>query len=131
MKVRIKLIAKKELVGVVKEGEKITLYNDVFNEANGLAFYPIDKKQWSLESYNEFSGMYDRYNNEIYETDDVVCTLNYEDADGKEHIRAFGKIVFDEGAFCVDISKTDKHSGYDVGQKICIYSFATIEIINL
>jgi hypothetical protein len=83
MKVRIKLKARKDF-GTLKEGETMILFNEVFDDMNGIAFYPIDRSQWAIVSYEKFTGHLDKNGKEIYATDTITngkakFTLQFKD----------------------------------------------------
>lgn len=68
MKVRIILKARKDF-GTIKVGETMTLYNEVFDENVGIAFYPIEKDKWEVIRYDLFSGVKDVNGKDIYSGD--------------------------------------------------------------
>ena len=74
MKVKIILIAKKEFIGLQKD-ETLTLINEIFDINNGIAFFPIDKKQWDVISFSLFTGLKDENKDDIYEGDKIRIKL--------------------------------------------------------
>ncbi|MEK6882697.1 MAG: YopX family protein [Nanoarchaeota archaeon] len=68
LKVRIVLKAKKDWGSIQTDGILI-IHNEVFNLDNGIAFYPIDKKQWDIVACDVFSGVITKNNNELYAGD--------------------------------------------------------------
>ena len=70
MKVRIFLKSKKDW-GTTKVGDTMTIFNEVFDENTGIAFFPIDRKQWEVVKSDLFTGEKDINGKEIYESDVV------------------------------------------------------------
>ena len=73
MNVRIILEARKEW-GSIKQGERMTIFNNIFDAMNGIAFYPINREQWKIIAYDQWTGREDCkkqriYNNDIIEFD--------------------------------------------------------------
>lgn len=81
----------------------ITMYNDIFNKQNGIAFFPIDKEKWEILRIDRCTNMFDKHNNEIYENDKVVCTYS-----NKTMVE--GIIIYDSfyGCFSLDVDEEDK-----------------------
>lgn len=129
MKVRLKLKAKKSNTAInINKDDVIIRFNDVFDLDNGIAYYPIDKNMWDLVSYDVFTGIIDN-DIQFYNNDKINASTNAED--GLDCILS-GIIVFDDGAYCLDIKDIDgKDCGFDIGQKIPLYRFKTIELKNL
>lgn len=72
IKFRLRLKSKIDF-GTMKEGEILTMVAPVFDIKNGLAYFPIDTKVWELLSSDEFTGLKDKHNNDIFEGDIVTC----------------------------------------------------------
>lgn len=49
-------------------GEEITIYNDIFNRKNGLAFFPLNK-DWEILSVDRDTQLKDKNGNSIFEGD--------------------------------------------------------------
>lgn len=126
MKVRIILEAKKDFGSTLK-GNRMTLINDVFCPDTGIAFFSIDYKQWEVISYNQFTGVLDNSKQEIYNSDYVECESPSFIRNKNKNI-VFGNVVFDEGAFCVNIMEQSGKTGYDIGDKIPLFDFLKIKI---
>ncbi len=127
MKVRVILKAKKDW-GSIEVGETMVLYNDIFDLKNGIAFFPIDYKQWDVISYSQYTGIKDYQENEIYCDDYVEAFVNRKQGINS---KVWGRVCFDEGCFSIDISKIEKKDcGYDVRQKIALFDFISIKIID-
>jgi hypothetical protein len=70
-------------------GELLTVFIALFNEGSGLLQYPIDLKEWEIVWYDEWSGLKDIDNVDVYENDLVTHeTSPYP-----------SRIVYDHGAF--------------------------------
>ena len=94
MKVRILLKCKKDWADY-KVGDTITLFNDIFDENTGIAFYPIDKAKWEVIRYDLFTGIKDKHKKEIY-TNDIIKDLLSEMTFGVHWLKnglRFGKTV--------------------------------------
>lgn len=63
MKVKINLRNK-------KDGELITIYNEVFNQQNGIAFFELERDKWEVLSYHQ--QVVTVKNGEYYEGDKVL-----------------------------------------------------------
>lgn len=85
-KFRVRLKAKEDF-GTKKKGEILTMVASVFDEKNGLAFWPIDKV-WELLSTDECAGLIDKNGKEVYEGD--LCFL-FTDSPSE--------VVYQHGAF--------------------------------
>lgn len=102
-----------------KIGEKsITFINDVFDLQNGIAFFPIDKETWEVESIDRYVGKHK--GKDIFENDRVQCNtiINY----------VKGKIIYDENCMSVLVDEST-NLGYDVGSTPPLYDFISIEKI--
>ncbi len=127
MKVRIKLKAKEDF-GSIKEGESLVMINNLFDAMNGIAFFPIERGQWALISYDKCSDFKDKKNKEIFEKDYVEAICNPEDGSCK----VFGNVVFEDGCFCIDIIEIKgKNCGYDIGQRIPFFDFKSVEVVSV
>jgi len=70
MKIRITLKAKKDFgVGSTQKGDFMTLYNDVFDENNGTAFWQIERDKWEVVLVERYTEKKDVDGIEIYEGD--------------------------------------------------------------
>lgn len=125
MKVRITLIAKKEW-GSMLPGEKMVMFNDVFDFNTGIAFFNIDRDQWKVERRDWYSGFDDVHGNSIYDGDEIT-------ADDSDHCTTTyaGTVIFDEGCFCLKIAEIVKEevSVWSVGQTPPLFCFSNM-IVN-
>lgn len=64
MKVKIIIKAKKDF-GTTLRGETMTLINEVFDAMTGIAFFPIDRSQWELVSYEQITEIKDNAENKL------------------------------------------------------------------
>jgi hypothetical protein len=127
MKVRIILKAKEDF-GSIKKDSNFTIFNDIFDIKNGIAFFPINKDQWEVVSYDKCSEYKDENDKYIFEKDYVEATCYTKD--GKNKI--FGSVVFDMSCFCIDIIEIKGGKcGYDVDQKIVFYNFESIKVVSV
>lgn len=126
MKVRIILEAKKDF-GCTLKGNRMIIINDIFCPNTGIAFFPIDYKQWEVISHNQFTGIKAVDKKEIFNGDYIESEPH--PFDGKS--RFFGNVVFDEGCFCLEIIKMEGDYIYDEGNKIPLYNFNKIKIISI
>ena len=126
MKVKIILKAKEDF-GSIKEGENLIMVNNIFDAMNGVVFFSIDRSVWALVDYLKCSEFKDKNGKEIFEKDYVQAVTNPED----DKCNIFGNVIFDEGCFCIDIIEIKgKNCGYDVGQKIPLYDFQSVEVVS-
>lgn len=111
-----------------KNGDKvITFINNIFDSLNGIAFFSIEKDVWDLVDFKKSSEFNDVDGNELFEGDNVMAKTFPEDG----HSIIYGTIVFDQGAFCIDIKiSEDEKCGYDVEQKIPLYKFEMIQKLS-
>ena len=129
MKVRIILEAKKDFGSTLK-GNRMTITNEVFCPNTGIAFFPIDYKQWEVISYNQFTGFLDTNNKEVYNSDYIECKcLSLIKTENKNTV--FGNVVFDDGCFCVNIIENIGYTGYDIGNKIPLFNFLNFKIKSI
>ena len=125
MKARIKLRSKKD--------NSIVFSEYTFDTIHGVQFI-YDRSAYRLESINQSSEMFDINKKEIFNKDYVEATVQYHAYEGKKKLKAsklpkvFGSVVFDLGCFCIDIIEKENECGYDVGQKIPLFNFESIEI---
>lgn len=85
MNVRIILEAKKQF-GTIKQGEQLTIYNDIFNEQNGIAFFPINEVIWKLIACDIWTGRVDCKNQRIYNNDIIEFDRNEWGDDNNIHL---------------------------------------------
>ena len=115
MKVRITLKAKEQF-GTTKAGELLTLYNDVFDAMNGIAFFCIDRSVWALESYDQWTGLTTKDKKEIYAEDTLKVQLPLGGFWGNVKKEEIGivKYMADQGGYVVqfDIHKYGKNQSY-------------------
>ncbi len=131
MKVRIILEAKKDL-GTILKGNRMTLINEVFCPDTGIAFFPIEYDKWSVISHNQFTGVLDFAKQDIYNSDYVECeSPSFIGNKNKNKNIVFGNVVFDEGAFCINIIEQSGSTGYDIGNKIPLFDFINIKIKSI
>jgi len=76
MKVRIILKLKIPEWGRMVKGDIMTIYNEVFDEKVGIAFWPIDKDRWEVIAHDLFTGLKDKEGEDIYENDILDVPYN-------------------------------------------------------
>lgn len=111
MKARITLKARKQF-GTIAEGDLLIIYNNIFDTLNGIAFYSIDRNQWALESYEQWTGLTTRDKKEIYVNDTVKIQLPLGGFWGKVKKEEIGIIKFEpeKGGFIVEFDSKN-HGG--------------------
>jgi len=115
MKVRIILRAKRHF-GTIEEGELLTIWNDVFDAMNGIAFFCIERDKWALEAYDQWTGLTTKDKKEIYAEDTLKIQLPMGGfwGDVKKEETGVVKYIADKGGYVVqfDIHKYGKNQSY-------------------
>jgi len=75
--------------------------------------------KFDLLSRDEYTGLKDKNGNESFESDYIKSEFGIE-----------GIIIFDLGAFSVDIKKIGEKSMYDIASKPCLFDMGDFEIIG-
>lgn len=64
MEIKLRIRLKNKITG-----EILTMYNSVFDAMNGIAWFEIDRKLFELLSFDQYIGINDANNKEIYVND--------------------------------------------------------------
>jgi len=83
--VRIILEAKQDF-GSIKKGDRIKIYNDIFDDRNGIAFFPIDRDDWKIISHDFWTGREDCQGTKIYDNDIIEFDKNEWGGSGNIHL---------------------------------------------
>lgn len=92
MLVRIVLKAKKDIIAsTFKKGDLCIIYNDIFNERNGVAFYPIEKENWEVVGSDLWTGKFDKHGALVYINDIVEFDRDEWGSDNNIHLVSWDK----------------------------------------
>lgn len=75
--------------GTYKKGDKIEIINDVFNDLNGIARFPIDK-EWDIIYKDLFADLTDKSGIKVFKGDKLKFNIGS---------RSERKVIFNNGAF--------------------------------
>jgi len=70
-------------------GNVLELFANLYGDPESLMEFPVDLKKYSVSTIDQFTGLFDNGNNEIYENDIVKCSYGT------------GKVIFQAGCFMV------------------------------
>ena len=98
---------------------QIALFEEAITNPPNPVTGMLNNNKWGIIARLEYTGLKDKNGNESFESDYIKSEFGIE-----------GIIIFDLGAFSVDIKKIGEKSMYDIASKPCLFDMGDFEIIG-